>query len=348
MNSKTPNRDILNELGYDESEVFETPDYDSAIIGVDTNDRVVYDYEKMVEDLMKDGNMTYEDAVDFIEYNTIRAMPYHPQGPIVVHPIDIYDSIKRVEYKFNPKVERENIVKWIQGWFDKNGKGCNAIIGLSGGKDSTIAAALCAEALGPERVIGVAMPDNNQGVNEADKIAEYLGIKFMIAPIGGFTSEFNGSMWHHFGDEDFKWSEQSIQNIPPRVRMTMLYAISQTFNGRVVGTCNLSENYIGYMTRWGDQASDFEPLGELTVTEVRAIGHELGIPAKWVDKIPDDGLPNSSPDEEKFGFSYEVLDKYIRFGECDDAEIKAKIDARHFKNLFKLNPQPMYIPDLWQ
>jgi NAD+ synthase len=145
-----------------------------------------------------------------------------------------------------------------------------------------------------------------------------------------------------------EWSNQTRQNVPPRARMMVLYAIAQSFNGRVVGTCNLSENYIGYMTRWGDQASDFEPLGELTVTEVRAIGHELNIPSKWVDKKPDDGLPNSSPDEEKFGFTYAELDKYIRFGEYSSEEIKAKIDARHNKNTFKLKPQPMYKPDIWQ
>ena len=345
---KRPNRKLLNELGYEEVTIFENPDYDSAIIGVDSNDKVVYDYDKMVKHLMENDGMTYEEAVEFIDFNTIRAIPYFPDGPAVMYPLGDYQNPDvDLTYSFNAKKEKEEIVKWIRDWFEKNGKTCNAIIGLSGGKDSTIAAALVAEAIGKERVIGVALPDKGQGLNDADKIAEYLGIKFMNIPISSITGGFDG-VWYNLGDEDFQWSKQSKQNIPPRIRMTMLYAISQSFNGRVVGTCNLSENYIGYVTRWGDQASDFEPLGNLTVTEVKAIGHELGLPDEWVERIPDDGLPHSSPDEQKFGFSYEVLDKYIRLGVCDDDEVRAKIDGMHNKNLFKLQSQPMYMPDVWE
>ena len=118
---------------------------------------------------------------------------------------------------------------------------------------------------------------------------------------------------------------------------TMLYAISQTHNGRVTNNCNMSEDWIGYSTRYGDSVGDFAPICNLTVTEVRAIGHAMGIPAKWVDKTPDDGLPGSSPDEVKFGFTYDLLDKYIRDGvEPENKEIKDKIDAMHKKNLFKL------------
>lgn len=241
---------------------------------------------------------------------------------------------------------REDLVKWIRDWFEENGPGCNAIIGLSGGKDSTITAALCAEALGKDRVIGVAMPDYG-GFNEADKIADYLGIRFLTAPI---SSIFNGfkSMWYYFEDENFNWSDQTIQNIPPRIRMTMLYAISQTFNGRVSCNCNLSEDWIGYSTIFGDQAGSFAPLSLLTVTEIRKLGHEMGLPDKWVEKVPDDGLPNSCPDEEKFGFSYAVLDKYIRTGVCEDAKIKEKIDRMHQKNLFKVKMLriPVFDPEI--
>ena len=226
-------------------------------------------------------------------------------------------------------IKRE-VIEWIRDWFDKNGKGCNAIVGLSGGKDSTVVAKLCVEALGKDHVIGVAMPDINQGLNDADKIAEYLGIKFIEAPIGIITKDFNYVGW------EVPMSEQTIQNIPPRIRMTMLYAIAQTYNGRVSCNCNLSEDYIGYSTMFGDNAGAFAPLANLTVTDVRALGHALGLPDDWVDKTPDDGLPNSSPDEEKFGFTYRVLDEYIRTGRCDDEEVKAKIDARHDKNVFKL------------
>ncbi len=251
-------------------------------------------------------------------------------------------------YNFNVEQVTNECIQWIKDWFEKNGPGCNAVLGLSGGKDSTIVAALCAKALGPDRVIGVAMPDNRQGINEADKIAEHLGIKFLVLPIGYICSSFDVA-----SDNYIDWSVQTKQNIPPRIRMTMLYAVSQTFNGRVVGTCNTSENYIGYMTRWGDQASDFEPIGNLTVTEVLQIGDYLGLPYEWVHKVPDDGLPHSLPDEEKFGFSYTELDRYIREGvepegKCNNSdELKIdKIKRMHTKNEFKLKPVQFFTPTI--
>lgn len=244
-------------------------------------------------------------------------------------------------YNFNVEKNIQDCIQWIKDWFEKNGPGCNAIIGLSGGKDSTIAAALLAKALGPEKVIGVAMPDHDQGVNDADKIAKFLGIQYMTAPIDNITSGFQ-KMWSYFGDEDFKWSKQSEQNIPPRIRMTMLYALSQTYNGRVVNTCNLSEDYVGYATLFGDAAGSFSPISGFTVTELYQIGDYLNLPYEWVHKIPADGLPHSSSDEEKFGFSYEELDRYIRegiepVGQClNSEELKIdKIKRMHKANLFK-------------
>lgn len=303
------NRELLNQLGHNDSIVFEHPSYDEAIIGVDSNERVVYDFEQMAECLMKDDGMSYEDAVEFIEYNTIRALPYMPNSPIVMYGLGEYKDEFVAEYSFDVKKEKEGVIEWIKNWFEKNGNGCNAVLGLSGGKDSTICAALLAEALGPDRVIGVAMPDHGQGINDADKIAEYLGIKFMTMPIENITGSFYGLL-----DDGQTWSEQTQQNIPPRVRMTMLYAIAQTFNGRVCCCDNASENFLGYSTLFGDDAGSFAPLGQLTVTEVRAIGDELGLPKEWVHKTPDDGLPHSSSDEQKFGFTYEELDRFIRDG----------------------------------
>lgn len=223
-------------------------------------------------------------------------------------------------------------VRWIREWFAQNGPGCNAVIGMSGGKDSTVAAALCAEALGPERVIGVAMPADGQSLNEADEICKYLGIRYYCLPIGRIEAAAD-ELGTILSPEGF--SVQTVQNIPPRIRMMMLYAAAQSNNGFVANTCNLSEDYIGYATLFGDAAGSFSPLGKLVVREVLAIGHALGLPARWVDKIPDDGLPHSCPDEAKFGFTYATLDRYIREGICEDAEVKAKIDRMHARNLFK-------------
>lgn len=224
---------------------------------------------------------------------------------------------------------KNDCVDWIRSWFERNGSGCCAVLGMSGGKDSTVAAALCAEALGKDRVIGVAMPSRGQSLNAADEICQYLGIKYMCVNIGDIIDQFPAQI-------SIDLSNQAELNIPPRVRMCVLYAISQSLNGRVVNTCNLSEDWIGYSTRWGDSVGDFSPLGGLTVQEVKGVGHALGIPARWVEKIPDDGLPHSCPDEEKFGFSYEVLDRYIRTGVCDDVAVREKIDRMHRNNAFKL------------
>lgn len=228
-------------------------------------------------------------------------------------------------------VLKDQCVAWIRDWFGRNGSSCSAVLGMSGGKDSTIAAALCAEALGPDRVIGVAMPAEGQSLNEADEICKHLGIRYLCLPIGKIEAACDelGSLL----SEGF--SVQTLQNIPPRIRMTMLYAVAQSTNGMVANTCNYSEDYIGYATLYGDAAGSFAPFGRLCVREVRGIGHALGLPAKWVDKVPDDGLPHSSPDEQKFGFTYDMLDTYIREGVCEDEAVKSKIDSMHRRNLFK-------------
>lgn len=237
---------------------------------------------------------------------------------------------------------KDQCVAWIREWFDKNGKDACAVLGMSGGKDSTVAAALCAEALGKDKVVGVAMPAEGQSLNEADKICEFLGIRYLCAPVGDAIDAFErlGEMLPD------GLSHQSEQNIPPRVRMVTLYAISQTLGGRVVNTCNLSEDWIGYATRWGDSVGDFCPIGKLTVQEIRGIGHAMGVPAQWVDKIPDDGLPHSCSDEEKFGFTYETLDRYIRTGVCEDDATREKIDRMHRNNLFKLSMPEAFEPGI--
>ena len=225
------------------------------------------------------------------------------------------------------------IIDSIRNWFNINGKGCKAIIGISGGKDSTIVASLCSKAIGRENVIGISMPDDGQDSKLANEICRYLGIQFIEFPIWPMVSCYN----------KIHLSEQAKMNIPPRVRMSVLYSIAQTFNGRVMNTSNLSEDWIGYSTRWGDSVGDLMVLSNYTATEVKEIGYNLNLPKEWVDKIPDDGLPGSKPDEEKFGFTYDVLDRYIKTGECEDIFIRKKIDDMHRKNLFKIK-MPESIP----
>lgn len=240
--------------------------------------------------------------------------------------------------EFDAKVMKDRVVKWIQDFFEENGKGCNAVVGISGGKDSSVVAALCVEALGKDRVIGVLMPQGDQSdIDYSKMLCEHLGIKNYTIDI--FNAYY--SIKQNVKDSVGSWSEQSNTNLPARIRMATLYAVSQTVNGRVANTCNFSEDYVGYATRYGDGAGDFSPLGQLTVTEVKAIGRELGLPDVLIDKVPTDGLCGKT-DEENLGFSYEVLDKYITTGEIENQEVKEKIDSMHRKNLFKLLPMPVF------
>lgn len=247
---------------------------------------------------------------------------------------------------------KDECVEWLRKWFDENGKGCNAVIGISGGKDSTIVAKLCVEALGKDRVIGVLMPNGVQkDINDSIDICKLFDIKYYIIDI---ENAYN-SIIKQVGDfikfkTTTKLSEPSLQtkqNLPPRLRMSTLYAVSQSFNGRVVGTSNASENYIGYCTRYGDNAADVEPISFLTVTEVKKLGHALGIPSQFVEKTPADGLPESCPDDEKFekmGFNYNLLDKYITEGTTGNSNSDEVIKTLHEKNLFKMNMGVIFFP----
>ena len=234
------------------------------------------------------------------------------------------------------KVTKE-CVEWIREFFEKNGKGCNAVVGISGGKDSSIAAALCVEALGKDRVIGVLMPQGEQhDIDMAYLLVNHLGIKHFEVNIKDTVEALKKAM-----PKDLPLTPQTLQNIPPRVRMTTLYAIGQSVNGRVVNTCNLSEDWVGYSTRYGDSVGDFSPLSNLTVTEVKEIGRVLGLPSELVDKTPIDGLCGKT-DEENLGFTYAELDVYIRTGKIDDLEKKELIDKKHKANLFKLELMPSF------
>ncbi len=236
---------------------------------------------------------------------------------------------------------KEQCVLWIRDFFEKNGKGCNAVIGISGGKDSSVAAALCVEALGKERVIGVLMPSGVQhDIDMAYLLVEHLGIKHYEINVKDAIEGLLKNM-----PNDLEITTQARTNLPPRIRMSTLYAVSQSCNGRVVNTCNLSEDWVGYSTRYGDAAGDFSPLCNLTVDEVKQLGRLAGLPDVLVDKVPIDGLCGKT-DEDNLGFTYAELDRYIRTGEIDNLEHKKKIDSMHERNLFKLQLMPCFKPEI--
>ena len=230
-------------------------------------------------------------------------------------------------------------IRWIREFFEHNGPDCNAVVGISGGKDSSTVAALCAKALGTDRVIGVLMPNGVQSdIDCARMLVDFLGIRNYTVNISGAVEGLKDSI-------PFPLSRQSEVNLPARIRMAALYAVSQSNDGRVANTCNLSEDWVGYATRYGDGAGDFSPLSRLTVREVRAVARELGLPEKLIEKTPTDGLSGKT-DEENLGFTYDELDRYIRTGVIDDPETKRKIDGLHEANVFKLRPMPAFDPDI--
>lgn len=235
--------------------------------------------------------------------------------------------------EFDAKEVKDKVVNWIRNWFNENGNDCCAVVGISGGKDSSVVAALCVEALGKDRVFGVLMPNGEQvDIDASYKLVNHLGIEYCTINIHSAIRALKHEIKPQLGDH---WSVQTSVNLPARIRMATLYAVSQTVGGRVTNTCNLSEDWVGYATRYGDGAGDFSPLSKLTVTEVKAIGRELNLPAELVDKVPTDGLCGHT-DEDNLGFTYDVLDRYIRTGEIDDERTKERIDSMHEKNLFKL------------
>ena len=251
-------------------------------------------------------------------------------------------------YQFNALKTKNDIVTWIKEWFQQNGKDCNAVIGLSGGKDSSIVAALCVESLGKDRVVGVTMPNIVQteatvlsaDLNDVDILVKHLGIRLITLPIAPAYTHIIANLERELNGYE-NVTNQTRVNLAPRIRMAGLYAVSQSLNGRVANTCNWSEEYVGYSTRFGDSVGDFAPLLNLTVTEILEIGKYLDIPYHLVDKKPADGLCGKT-DEDNLGFSYAVLDRYIRTGECPDKIAKELIDEKHRKNLFKLEPIPSF------
>lgn len=248
---------------------------------------------------------------------------------------------------FNAEKTRDNLIQWIKDWFDKNGPTSKAIIGISGGKDSTIVAALCARALGKDRILGVMMPNGVQkDIGDSIAVCNSLGIKYITINIQSAYNSICSEVDVNLA-ETMHWkdglSSQATINLAPRLRMTTLYAVSQTVGGRVVNTSNKSEFMTGYFTRWGDECGDLKPLINLTKSEVVAIGLSMEeIPKYLVEKVPADGLSEKS-DEDKIGFSYDALDKYIR-RRGNDGDVDKKIESRIFDTLFKRKPIASFNP----
>ncbi|MCL2636831.1 MAG: NAD(+) synthase [Oscillospiraceae bacterium] len=240
---------------------------------------------------------------------------------------------------FNAKETKTRIVQWIAEYFENNATPeTKAVVGISGGKDSSIVAALCAEALGRERVFGVLMPQGKQhDIDVSYDLCKTLGIEYIEINIEKSVQ----ALYDEIASSGQKLNDVAVFNTPARIRMTALYAISAIVGGRVANTSNLSEDYVGYATKFGDSAGDFSPLSDLTVTEVKAVGRETALPARFIDKTPLDGLCGKT-DEENLGFTYEALDKYIREGICEDEAAKREIDRLHKISRHKLAPLPIF------
>lgn len=249
----------------------------------------------------------------------------------------------------NPEKVKNDLVEWIRSYFEENGRGCYCVVGISGGKDSSVTAALCAEALGKDRVVGVMMPNGIQSdIEDSRELVCHLGIPSLTVDISAAVNGLKEAIESADGFEGVSGSDElskdTMIGMPARIRMTTLYAVGQTLPGgaRVANTCNRSEDYVGYSTKFGDAAGDFTPLSNLLVHEVRQIGTVLGLPGHLIHKTPSDGLSGLS-DEDKLGFTYDQLDTYVLTGKCDDEAVRAKIDRLHLANLHKLRLMPAFV-----
>ena len=238
---------------------------------------------------------------------------------------------------FDAEMVKTQIIKWVVEYFKSTGSSdIKAVIGVSGGKDSSVTAALCAEALGKDRVLGVLIPQGEQfDIDVAYELCETLGIAYVEVNI----KEAVQALYNEISGAGLDLNDVATFNTPARLRMAVLYAVSGVVGGRVVNTGNLSEDWVGYSTKFGDSAGDFAPLADLTVTEVKAVGKALGLSRKYIDKTPIDGLSGKT-DEDNLGFTYEVLDRYIREGVCEDEIAKERIDRHHRMSQHKRSPIP--------
>ena len=239
----------------------------------------------------------------------------------------------------------DNITRWIRTQVPEGGK---AIIGISGGKDSTIAAALCVRALGADNVIGVLMPQGVQkDISDSYAVVARLQLQYYVVNIGetceALYNSISDAALLSNGKNAVRSNSVITTNLPARIRMTTLYAIAALYpNSRVVNTCNFSEDYVGYSTKYGDAAGDFSPLGGFTVREVLEIGDALELPYYLVHKAPSDGMCGKT-DEDNLGFTYEQLDDYIDNNkDFIPVRVCRKIEHLHKTTRHKYHPIPTY------
>lgn len=240
-------------------------------------------------------------------------------------------------------INTQKCIQWIKDYYKDSPRG-KAIIGISGGKDSTVAAALCVEALGASRVVGVLMPNGIQpDITDSYRVCNELGIDPIEINIWNICKAFNSAATD--GDDPSIFENPMVKtNLPARVRMTVLYMVAAFYpNSRVVNTCNRSEDYVGYSTKFGDAAGDFSPLGKLTVREILEIGDDLGLPYDLVHKTPSDGMCGKS-DEDNLGFSYKELDDFLLGTGSVSEETMEKIGKLHKSTRHKYEPMPMFDP----
>ena len=244
--------------------------------------------------------------------------------------------------EFNVEKQTKQLIEYTRDWFNKFGDNTKAIIGISGGKDSSVTAAVLKEALGADRVLGIIMPNGTMSdLDDAKLLVDFLGIPNEIVPI---TDYYNAAIATFENASSMEVTSDLRINLAPRLRMSTLYAAAQGqgVTSFVVNTCNASEDYVGYSTKYGDAAGDVSLLQDFTVTEVLQIGEYLGLPNELVHKTPSDGLSGMS-DEDKLGFTYAQLDEYISGNkEGIPADIIASIERKHVANLHKLQLMPAY------
>ena len=238
---------------------------------------------------------------------------------------------------FDAKNEAARVVAFIRDYMDKNGQAAPIIVGISGGKDSAAVAAASVAAVGPDRVFGVLMPAGIQNdIKDAEDCCRFLNIRHMTFNIGPLIKESYDRMKGSSKYMDFKKISPIVgYNHPSRLRTAILYMIANQVGGRVANTSNLSETYVGYDTKWGDQCGDFSPFFNYTASEIIEIGIALGMPEKAMRKAPHDGMCGQT-DEDRWGFTYADLDSYLRGGELNDDMVE-KIERMHRRAAHKYN-----------